>query len=176
MTRTKAYSPTCLEMEVCVARKFNIRQCIIVPNISWGLQIHECDLLIVSKSGYATEVEIKISLADLKKDANKKHAHTSQKIKYLYFAIPEKLLPYIEYIPAHAGIFVLKRGKYNYGKYSDSPLEYSYVEKVREPQKNPHSRALFPNEITDVMRLGCMRIWRLKQTVLEHAKNKKNGN
>lgn len=174
MARTKAYSPTCLEMEVCVVRKFNIRQCVIVPNISWGLQIHECDLLIVTKSGYATEVEIKISLADLKKDAIKKHAHTSKKIKYLYFAIPEKLLPHIEHIPAHAGIFVLKRCRYNPD--SDSVMEYSYVEKIREAQKNPQSRALTPSEITDVMRLGCMRIWRLKQTILENQKNKKHGN
>lgn len=159
--KSKAYSPTCLEMEICVSRKFNWRKCIIVPNVSWGLQLHECDLLIVNKSGYATEVEIKISLADLKKDAGKRHAHKSDKIKYLYFAIPEKLLPHIQHIPEHAGILVLKRHRISENE------AFSYVEQVREAKKNPRSRALFPNEIADVARLGCMRIWRLKQTVLE---------
>jgi hypothetical protein len=52
------------EMEVELGRYFNYRQNIIVSNVSWGLGIHECDLLIITKSGYATEVEIKVSLSD----------------------------------------------------------------------------------------------------------------
>lgn len=40
---------TCTQIETLVARKWNFRQNIIVPNVSWGLKIHECDLLIASK-------------------------------------------------------------------------------------------------------------------------------
>jgi len=43
------------EIEYALARKFDIRQNIIVPNISWGLRIHECDLFIVNNNGYAIE-------------------------------------------------------------------------------------------------------------------------
>ena len=45
---------------------FNYRANLIVPNISWGLGLHECDLLVLTSSGYATEIEIKVSKADLK--------------------------------------------------------------------------------------------------------------
>lgn len=56
-----------LEIETAIAMKLDIRKHIIVPNISWGAGLHECDLLVINKSGYATEIEIKISKSDLKK-------------------------------------------------------------------------------------------------------------
>ena len=74
---------TAKEMELHISRYFDLRQNIIVPNISWGMGLHECDLLILSRAGYATEIEIKISAADLRKDSKKKHEHLSNKIKYL---------------------------------------------------------------------------------------------
>ena len=70
------------KIEVALANHFNYRLNLIVPNISWGAFIwHECDLFIVSKAGYCTEIEIKISKSDLKKDFEKKHNHESDKIK-----------------------------------------------------------------------------------------------
>lgn len=62
---------TTLDMEIVLMEYFGVNRNIIVPNVSWGLNLHECDLLIFSKSGYATEVEIKISKQDLLKDKNK---------------------------------------------------------------------------------------------------------
>ena len=90
---------TCAEIELKLVKWFNPRTHLIVPNVSWGFTSHECDLLIMSKSGYLIEVEIKVSLPDLKKDLLKKHGHKEDRIKYLYFAIPQKLEKYIEYIP-----------------------------------------------------------------------------
>ena len=46
----------------------NIRTDIVIPNLSWGLLNHEADLAIINKSGYLTEIEIKRSYQDLKKD------------------------------------------------------------------------------------------------------------
>jgi len=66
---------TTIEIEERVAQYFGPRECIIVPNISWGINIHECDLLIIRKSGYGIEVEIKISKSDLIADAKKGHHH-----------------------------------------------------------------------------------------------------
>src|SRR5262245_35861210 len=99
---------TALEIETIIAYKFGVRRNIIVPNVSWGLGLHECDILIVSQSGYATEVEIKISKYDLKKDLVKGHGHANDKIKYLVFAIPEKIEQHIDLIPAEAGIIVIR--------------------------------------------------------------------
>ena len=37
---------------------WNKRQDIFIPNLSWGLLNYEADLVIITKSGYLTEVEI----------------------------------------------------------------------------------------------------------------------
>lgn len=66
-----------LQCEVAIMKHFGIRANLIVPNVSWEIYslpfrtLHECDILILSNSGYATEVEIKISKADLLKDREK---------------------------------------------------------------------------------------------------------
>ena len=114
-----------IEMEVALANYFNVRQNIIVPNVSWGLGIHECDLLIVRASGYLIEVEIKISKADLIKDSKKEHKHIDKRIKELYFALPDYLENCIEYIPERAGILLVSKGKNGY-----------YVKIIRNAFKN----------------------------------------
>jgi hypothetical protein len=143
------------DIEYYIARQFDWRQNIIVPNVSWGLCIHECDLLIISKCGYCTEVEIKISKGDLKKDASKIHGHGihGKRIKHLYFAIPESMagLDCINMIPAHAGIFVVSDG--------------GFTQKIRSPKSNKNAEPLSDTEIKKVLHLGCMRIWSLKYTV-----------
>ncbi len=66
---TKITTP---EMECALAAFFDSRANLIVPRVHWGMaDLHECDLLMVSKVGYVTEIEIKITRADLKKDAEK---------------------------------------------------------------------------------------------------------
>jgi len=125
--------------------------------VSWGLGLHECDLLICSKAGYCTEVEIKTSKSDLIKDKEKSHGHKSKKIKYLYFAIPENLEKpdVIEHIPAHAGILVVFDGKYNLG-----------TKELRPPVKNSECRALTEREQYEMARLGALRMWDLKHTIM----------
>jgi len=61
------------EVELAVANYFGIRQHLIVPNVMWGFTglNYEADLVIVTKAGYAKEVEIKVSRADLIKDKEK---------------------------------------------------------------------------------------------------------
>jgi len=61
-------------------RFFNIRTDIALPNVSWSLLPYEADLLIMNKSGYMTEFEIKRSLADLKHDFDKRIFHYSELI------------------------------------------------------------------------------------------------
>lgn len=144
---------TTKEIELAVAHYFDIRQKTIIPNISWGLNIHECDLLILTNSGYATEIEIKVSKSDLKADMKKLHhqGHYEKKIKYLYFAIPEKLEKDIQYIPKHAGIIkVSKTG---------------YIDIIRPPIYNNKCRKLTTEEQLHFMKLGCIRIWKFKYII-----------
>jgi len=141
------------EIEIAVANHFGWSKKLIVPNVSWGMGIHECDLLISTPSWFLWEIEIKISLSDLKKDLEKRHGHNSNKIKYLYFAIPVKLKPHIHHIPKRAGILIVG----NTG----------HIFHEREPIRNKNARKLTSGEINQLMRLAVMRLWPLKETLLK---------
>ena len=140
-----------IDIEIAVAIYFNIRVNLIVPNISWGLFLHECDLLILTPAGFAWEIEIKITKADLIKDKEKKHKHYNSKIKSLYFAIPDYLKHCIEYIPKRAGIILVN--------------ERLHCETFRKPETNKNARKFSLNERYHMARLGSMRIWRLKKKI-----------
>ena len=151
-----------VDIEIAVAQLFNPRVNLIVPNVHWGFDVHECDLLIVSKSGYATEVEIKVSAADLKKDADKKHGHNSPKIKNLYFAIPEPLLQYEEFIPKRAGIIVVYDHLKTTHTSSYSSRNPVYVCRIHRSPESVGAYKLTEKEMFAIARLGTMRIWSLK--------------
>lgn len=146
-----------IEMEIAVSSFLGRRRNVIIPNISWGLGIHECDLLSITKSKYCTEVEIKISLSDLKKDVSKIHGHYSNKIKYLYFAIPQKLEKHIEYIPERAGVLTVER---------TDQLNYYRVREIRKPLSTKNCVPLSDDEFKQALRLGCLRIWGLKEKIV----------
>ena len=151
-------SISALDIELSVANHFNPRVNIIVPNISWGMNTHECDLLVLTKAGYATEIEIKISKADLIADKKKKHQHKSSKISRLYFAIPHYLLKICEeHIPEDAGIItVMNNGRMNIIRKAVKRNDYKFNS----------------DEKLNLVRLGAMRIWPLKR-ILRDAYNKK---
>lgn len=153
----------CIEIEEAVARMFDIRRHIIVPNVSWGLGVHECDLLVVRPTGYAIEVEIKVSKADLKKDAEKRHGHDSHKIKELYFAVPDKLYEAaIEFAPLHAGIITV-----SWNGTIVHPQIDGFASIKRPAIVNKTARPLTESEINTVARLGAMRIWGLKAKLIK---------
>jgi hypothetical protein len=67
---------TAQDIEIAVAEHFNSRQNLIVPNVHWGWMLqYEADMVILRQSGYAVEVEIKVSAADIKRDLRKHHQH-----------------------------------------------------------------------------------------------------
>ena len=51
------------DMEIAIAEWVGTRTHLVVPNVSYGMYVHECDLFVLSKSGYATEIEIKITVS-----------------------------------------------------------------------------------------------------------------
>lgn len=156
------------EMEVLLARHLNYRANLIVPNVSWGLGIHEVDMLILSSSNYASEIEIKISLADLKADLKKPHGHHSNKIKKLYFAIPKELEEKaLEFIPERAGLFVINDSYTRNGRQVKP-----YVVLSKAPKSNPTARKLNDKEIKKLYELAAMRIWSLKEVIYRLQKGK----
>ena len=155
-------------IEYYTAKLFGIRNNYIIPNVSWGFDIHECDLLVISsKSNYVTEVEIKISLSDLRADFKKRHNHndSQNRIKYLYFAMPEVLISYAEDIlPKSVGLIEIKEIKVNgYNNYYEANF-YRKAEQIK------NSRALTDDEVFSLLRLGCMRVWNLKYKIIPKKK------
>lgn len=140
------------EIECAVARYFNPRVNLVVPNVSWGMGLHECDLLVLTKSGYAYEVEIKVSRADLIKDLEKRHGHHSNKIKKLYFAIPAHLAKHIEYIPLRAGII--------------SVNSKGWCCLIKNPDINTAAHKLSDEDRFQFARLGALRIFDLKSRII----------
>ena len=162
-----------LEMEVALMNFLGIRQNTVIPNVSWAFFSHEVDLLSLSIAGYATEIEIKISKSDLKKDAEKKHKHESSLLKYLYFAVPEDLVEFaLLNIPKRAGLLSVRRIK-NTGYYQSS-LNVFYevppirVNVIREAEKNKTARKWSDAQIYKLLRVGVMRILGLKRKILKY--------
>ena len=154
---------TTLEMEVSIIEALNPQVNKIVPNVSWGISdgkkdLHECDLLSLSKSNFATEIEIKITKHDLLRDKDKKHGHDHNHIKYLYYAVPQELQnTAIHNIPERAGLFVVKKHICH-----ESNEYYFLVEKIRKPTVNKSAHKWDDKEIMQLLRLGTMRIAGLK--------------
>lgn len=143
---------TSAEIEIAVAAYFGARTHIIVPNVSWGMFGYELDLCILNnKSFYASEVEIKTSKFDLKRDCKKSHQHdlNYNMIKNLWFAMPEKLECCADLVPTKAGILLV------------SPK--SVVREIRKPQPNRIARKWTVQKAYELARLGTLRVWDLKR-------------
>ena len=160
-------------MEICLSEYFNARINTIVPNISWGMGMHEVDLLVLTPAGYAYEIEIKISKVDLLADLKKRHGHRSTKISKLYFAIPDYLQCSADRIPKHAGILIISEvEKYSWLK--DNAETFLKVECVRDPQ-NKGRYKFTEKERINMLRLGAMRIWTLKKKIQKYQKTPKQS-
>lgn len=153
---------TAVEIETAIANKFNFRQNLIVPNLHWSLFRYELDMLIIRKSGFGIEVEIKVSKADLKKDATKRNCHNDKRIRELYFAVPEHLYEAcLEFCPVDAGIILV-----GYEDYWQGGKRLSTF--LKRPAIVRKEAVKFTDkEINYIARLGCMRVWKLKQKLTE---------
>jgi hypothetical protein len=167
---------TTLDIEIAVIDYFRPRQNLVVPNVSWGMHnkeyrsLHECDVLILSGDSYATEVEIKISKADLLKDRDKKHGHHHNLIRRLYFAVPSKLKEIaLESIPDHAGLLVVSNAvKRRYRGYDTCrEIEYVKVDEVRPCKINTIAVKWTDAQRLQLARLGTLRILGLKRKIQE---------
>lgn len=168
----------CIEIEVAIMRAFDFRRNLIVPNISsmMGIVPFETDMLILNKNNYATGFEIKVSKSDLKADFKKsQHLNINKmyggktgmqrwfgKFKYFNYAVPENLTDAaLELIPDFCGLWVYV-----------SDETYPYLKEVRRPD------FLFNYKWSDtekyaVARLGAMRVFNLKNNLINYQNDKK---
>ena len=152
--KRKPFKLRAQDIEILLADDFNYRQNIIVPNVHWGMQLlYEADMVVLRKSGYAIEIEIKVSNQDIKADLQKRHHHDSNLFRELWFAVPEKIENNLN-IPERAGIVSMKWHDYG-GKYS--PV------RIRGAKINKNATKWTENQRQNLMRLGCMRTWTLKR-------------
>lgn len=148
------------DIEIAVARFLGWRDKIIVPNVSWGLGLrHEADLLVLRKSGYCEEYEIKVTLSDLRRERAKGHGHRSRYIRALWFAVPEALAADLSEFPDGAGV-VSVRERDRYCRVVRPARKYRTAEKLPEDKR------------WKLLHLGCMRIWALKQTLANAGSGK----
>jgi len=140
-----------LKMEIALMSFFNPFQNIIVTNLR-AITGHECDILILNKNNYATEIEIKISKSDLLADKKKLHGHYSNHIARFYFAVPKKLVDIaLCEIPERAGLYSIE-------KHKDPKL-------IKQCKRNKSSIRWKEKERIYLMRIGAMRILGLKQKI-----------
>jgi hypothetical protein len=150
---------TAQEIELCVAQYFNYRQNLIVPNVWWGWGLnYEADLVVLRKSGWATEVEIKTTASDIKADLLKRHNHDSPRFFNLWFAVPEALQDNPD-IPPQAGILSISHDR-----------GWHVCRSYRPAKRNPGAQKITPDQRLKLTELGVLRTWGLKAklAVLQH--------
>src|SRR3990167_1440633 len=99
------------ELLVKIDGPFPYRRYLAVPNVTfgWGLD-YKADLIVVSRTGYATEIEIKKTKQDFLADFANKDKHEkgmNQRIARFYFAVPEALTEFVlsyEGMKPHYGV------------------------------------------------------------------------
>lgn len=161
---------------------WNRRSDIMVPNLSWGLLPYEADFVVLSRSGYLTEVEIKRSWTDFKKDFEKAHRHNDERIYHFYYCVPLAILPKVK-------DFLRDKVRKELASLYGSEMETDTVLHDRHPRLpavltfdehgnvvssgfgssgayRRNSRRLFIEEQLQVARLGCLRYWNQLQLVV----------
>ena len=110
------------------------------------------------------EVEIKVTVADMKADAKKPHGHSElgRMVRQLYFAIPAKLLEKSGCLRKDAGIITV-----------DETTELATI--VRPAKIYRRSDGLSDDKYLKILHLGCMRIWSLKEHLSALQRRKGGG-
>lgn len=138
-------------MLFALARYFDWYQQRMIPECEIG-GLRE-DLVIVSRAGYATVVEIKVSRSDWQADRYKSR-WPSTSIARFFYAVPlelyERGVP--AHVPAHCGLLVLRRG--------DAWDGYDSISEERAARRLP-ARKLSDAQLRKFDEAFYYRYWRL---------------
>ena len=163
------------DIEKAVVRLVDPRKCLILPNASWGIiGRHEADLLVFHENGNVTEIEIKVSMSDLRADFKKGHDHSHPMITRLFYAIPEKMYEKaVEIIPEHRSIgIIIVSEKYGHpyafykrgAKHATKREQRSHMDPMHLDHRPPTDK-----DVWNAGRLIGLRLWNIKRQ-LDEAK------
>lgn len=160
------------DIEISAMNYFEPRKNIIVPNITHisGLVMFETDILVLSNSGYAIGMEIKISKSDLKADLKKSQwknidnpnefRRWFDRFKYFYYGVPHYLTEAaFQQIPEWCGLIEYKKNKEE---------TYTYGNCVRLPQQIFRTKWT-DKEVLKLAKLGTLRIPNLKYKINQYV-------
>lgn len=101
------------EIEIALLQHFSQMPYLLTCTYFSG---YESDFIFINGNDHITDVEIKITLSDFKKEFKKKKIHTffnsiaQNKIKHYYFAVPDYLYPKIkDLVPDWAGVIIVNK-------------------------------------------------------------------
>lgn len=160
------------------------RQHVLVPNVSWGLLAWEADLVVMFKSGWMEEVEIKISRGDFKREFEKKPekherlvrglpkmqwlGHSVEpnwsnpkphQIRRYWMAMPHDLAESVlADVPSYAGVIAVRARKVSLPESG-----FGDCRVLRKAPILPNARKLEPDEQRQLLRLGHLRYWDLRR-------------
>ena len=164
-----------------LASYYDIRKNLVVPNVSWGFMWYEADLVVITKAGYMTEIEIKRSWTDFLADFKKRDYHSDARISRFYYAVPECMLQpcrdYIENWLAERCLLspsTYKRPGFIVYRTWDEPL-YRRVQVICDPISKEKTPPLSEKDILKIARLGTLRYWSLLNRTSETEKDRKIG-
>jgi hypothetical protein len=155
---------TAQDIEVALKGYFDYRRNFLVPNVYGGFRYlnYEIDVLVVTGSRYAYDVEIKISPGDLRRDAKKdkwRYCRDLHHFRKSYFAMPEAMLKYQDLVPEHAGIITVT--------YDERRFCYDAHE-ARKPVVDGLAKKVTDTEYMQLGRLAMLRMWDLKHNVWQN--------
>lgn len=170
--------------EIC-----NPRQDIVVPNLSWSLLDYESDLVIVNKTGYMTEIEIKRSYTDFVADFKKRHHHDSELVCSFYYCVPksieEKVKAFLINYKAEHDDFDLpailtyeEDGTIERTIDKNKPYKVgnaTYYHYFGQTYNKYGKRKLFLEEKLIVARMGQLRYWKLLESMVNSSKMAKSN-
>lgn len=169
-----------LEIELALAEEFGWKRNVIVFNVN-GLSgklpiFHECDMLVMTKAGYLTEIEIKRSFTDFCNEFKKRHHHESYgpDIKEFWYCVPQGTLQKVKEKLLENGW--CPSGIITYDEKLN--LRYNLVPDIPNSVRlfSDSPRPLSLEQQLELARLGAMRQITLRKKIqkLEKKSNKPN--
>lgn len=137
----------------------------VIPNVYLGG--FELDLAVISKDWYLTEVEVKVSMSDWKRDEFKKkwvvenaaktnYYRKRHKVSRFYYAVPSELAKSIpEFVTPETGIIEVYTSPYQKG---------IWAKVIRESKRIKQNR-LNSKEINGLLRAMSFKVWKQHQLV-----------
>lgn len=175
-----------IELAIMENKDFNFRQNLMVFRVTDTSNVvnHECDCLIMTKSGYLTEIEIKRSYEDFLNDFKKGHHHEDIHVKDFYFLVHESFKDKV--IEKLIEMKRVPTGVYVYDDKCRISLAISFTEIVERIFGEPYYRCnmddyyfyangwtakkLFLEEQYQLARLGAMRYKNMTEKLIKDKK------